>query len=146
MITVGKLLEQKGIEVWNTSPDSTVYSAIVLMRDKGVGALAVTVQNKLVGMLSERDYARKIILQNRTSRETKVREIMTNHVFYTHKDQTIDECLVTMNEKRIRHLPVLEEQILIGMISMGDVVKQIISDQQYTIRQLQNYISWEESY
>jgi len=146
MITVGKLLESKGHETWTVGPEDTVYDTIKLMDEKRVGALAVIKNNELIGIISERDYARQVILKNRTSKETKVKEIMTSHVYYTYPDQTIDECLVIINERRIRHLPVLDKNTLVGMISVGDVVKEIIKEQQYTIEQLENHLSWAESY
>jgi len=146
MITVKKLLEGKGTEVWHVSPEDTVYDTIEMMDKKAVGALAVILDDDLVGIISERDYARKVILKGRASKDTKVKEIMTRHIYHTNPDQEIAECLVMMNNRRVRHLPVLENGKMIGMISIGDVVKEIISDQQYTIKQLENYISWEESY
>lgn len=146
MISVDQLLSKKGHEVWNVSPEDTVYDAIEQMNEKGVGALAVMMKDKLIGIISERDYAGKVILKGRSSKECKVKEIMTSHVFHTVPSQTIDECLVIMNEKRIRHLPVLNGEKLAGMLSIGDVVKEIIADQKYTIKQLENYISWEENY
>ena len=146
MITVEKLIKQKGTEVWNISPESMVYDAIKLMSEKGVGALAVVQKGNLVGIISERDYAGKVILQGRSSRETRVKDIMTTHVFHTVSEQHIDECLVIMNERRIRHLPVMEDNKLIGMLSIGDVVKEIIKEQKYTIKQLENHMGWEENY
>jgi len=146
MIKVDKLLEKKGSQIWHIGPEDTVFEALKVMGDKGVGALCVTLDEELVGIISERDYARKVILKGRISRETKVKDIMTRHVFHTHPEQSIEECLVLMNEKRIRHLPVVDDTKMVGMISTGDVVKEIISDQKYTIKQLENYISWEESY
>ena len=146
MMKVGQIIENKGHEVWTVSPEQSVFDAIQLMDEKSVGALAVVSEGRLVGIVSERDYERKVILKNRTSRDTKVKEIMTRHIFHTQPNQTVDQCLVIMNDKRVRHLPVLNDGKLVGMISIGDVVKQIIADQQYTIQQLENYISWEESY
>jgi len=146
MINVGNLLENKGHDVWSVSPEDTVFDTIKLMDEKRVGALAVVENDKLVGIISERDYARQVILKDRTSRETKVKEIMTRHIYFTQPDQTIDECLVIINEHRIRHLPVLDHDHLIGMISVGDIVKEIIKDQQYTIEQLENNVAWAESY
>ena len=146
MITAGKLLEKKGSEIWHVEPEDSVYHALQVMGDKGVGALCVMLDDELVGMLSERDYARKVILKGRVSKETKVKDIMTRHVFHTNSEQSVDECLVLMNQKRIRHLPVVDDSKMIGMISTGDVVKEIIEDQKYTIKQLENYISWEENY
>lgn len=146
MINVGELLEHKGHNVWSVSPEDTVFDTIKLMDEKHVGALAVLENDELVGIISERDYARQVILKDRTSRETKVKEIMTRHIYFTQPDQTIDECLVIINEHHIRHLPVLDHNQLVGMISVGDIVKEIIKDQQYTIEQLENNVSWAESY
>lgn len=146
MTKVKKLLEAKGKDVWSVSSEDTVFEALKVMADKGVGALAVTRYDVLVGIVSERDYARKVILKDRSSKQTQVKEIMTRHVYHTDPDQGIEECLVIMNDKRIRHLPVLDNDQLIGMISVGDVVKFIIEEQKYTIKQLENYIMWEETY
>jgi CBS domain-containing protein len=146
MITVGQLLEKKGHELWSVSPDESVYDSIKLMDEKHVGALTVMQNDELIGIISERDYARQVILKNRTSKETKVKEIMTRHVYYTYPNQTIDECLVIINQRRIRHLPVLDDNKMTGMISVGDVVKEIIKEQRYTIEQLENHLSWAESY
>jgi CBS domain-containing protein len=146
MITAGKLLDEKGHEVWQLAPGNTVFDAIKLMENKHVGALAVVEGDKLVGIVSERDYARKVILKNRASKKTQVKEIMTSDVIFTHPERTIDECLVIMNECRIRHLPIMQDDHLEGMISIGDVVKEIIKEQQYTIEQLEKNITWAESY
>ncbi len=146
MITVKQLLEKKGHDVWSITSDSTVFECIKQMDEKHVGALTVVNKNSLVGVISERDYARKVILKGLSSKETKVKDIMTKHVYHTVPDQTIDECLVMMNKHRVRHLPAVDNGTLIGMISIGDVVKEIIEDQQYTIKQLENYIQWEEAY
>jgi len=146
MIKVSKLLENKGPDIWSIGPDETVYACLAVMEDKGIGALPVLLDGELIGIISERDYARKIILKNRASKDTKVKEIMTRQVYHTFPDQNVEECLVLMNDKRIRHLPVLVDEKMTGMISIGDVVKEIIDDQKYTIHQLENYISWEESY
>ncbi len=146
MITVGKLLEKKGKEVWQVTSDDAVFNAIKRMENKHVGALAVVDDGRLVGIVSERDYARKVILKNRTSKGTLVKEIMTSNIISVHPERSIDECLVIMNECRIRHLPVMRDDHLEGMISIGDVVKEIIREQEYTIQQLENNISWAESY
>ena len=146
MINVGNLLDRKGHNVWSVSPEDSVFDTIKLMDEKRVGALAVVENDKLVGIISERDYARQVILKDRTSRETKVKEIMTRHIYFTSPEQTIDECLVIINEHRIRHLPVMDHNNLVGMISVGDIVKEIIKDQKYTIEQLENNVAWAESY
>lgn len=146
MTSIDKILTTKGSEVWYISPDSTVYDAVLKMDSKGVGALPVVVNEKLVGIISERDYARKIILKNRSSKETLVKEIMTARVFHTFPAQDVVECMAVMTEHHIRHLPVMLEGKLVGMISLADVVKEIISEQQFKIEQLEHTISWEESY
>ena len=146
MKKVKHILKQKGHALWYVRPDDTVYNAIKLMDDKGVGALAVVVGDSLIGIISERDYARKVILKNRSSKETKVKEIMTRQVIYTFPDQDIEECLSIMTRSHIRHLPVIHNGEIEGMVSMGDVVKEIISEQRYTIVQLEQTIIWEETY
>ena len=146
MATIEKILNNKGGSVWHISPDATVYDAIAEMDHKGVGALPVVLDEKLIGIVSERDYARKIILKNRLSKETLVKEIMTVRVFHTFPAQQVVECMAVMTEHHIRHLPVVVEGKLVGMISLGDVVKEIISEQQFKIEQLEHTISWEESY
>ena len=146
MISVKQLLDKKGHEVWSISADATVYECIQMMDEKHVGALTVMTNNKLVGVISERDYARKVIVKGLSSKETKVKDIMTKDVYHTIPEQNIDECLVMMNKYRIRHLPAVDNGKLIGMISIGDVVKEIIEEQQYTIQQLENCIQWQEAY
>lgn len=144
MSLVNQLLD--GRELWSVSPDDTVYDAIKLMDEKGIGALTVIHQDKLVGIISERDYARKVILKDRSSKNTLVKDIMTKRVLYTHPSQKTNECLAVMNHHRIRHLPVKDKDKLIGIISMGDVVRDIIDDQQLKIKELEHYVSWEENY
>lgn len=141
MISVKQLLQAKGNAVWSISPDATVYDALKLLAEKDVGALLVLENERLVGIISERDYARKVILKGKTSMDTPVREIMTANVVTVRPDQTIDDCMTLMTEKRIRHLPVLEGEQLVGVISIGDVVKAIISQQEFVIEQLENYIT-----
>ena len=141
MPTVRQLLQEKGHIVWSIGPDESVYDAIKLMAEKGIGALIVVDRAKTVGMLSERDYARKVILVGRSSKETKIREIMTTQVISADPHQSVQECMTIMTEKRIRHLPVMEDDQLIGMISIGDLVKAIIAEQQFVISQLEHYIS-----
>jgi CBS domain-containing protein len=141
MKTVRELLRAKGYDIWSVAPDASVYDALKLMADKNVGAVLVTDAGNLVGILSERDYARKVILKGKTSKDTPVREIMTEKVVYVRPDQTTDECMALMTNKRVRHLPVIEDDRLIGIISIGDVVKAIMSHQEFMIEQLENYIT-----
>jgi len=135
------MLRIKGHEVWSIAPDATVYDALKLMADKNVGAVLVMDAGRLVGILSERDYARKIILRGRSSKETMVQEVMAARVVYVRPGQTAEECMALMTDKRIRHLPVLEDERVVGVISIGDVVKSIISQQEFIIEQLEHYIS-----
>ena len=142
MKTVRDILKVKGHEVWHIEPDATVFEALQRMAEKEVGALMVMNGAELVGIISERDYARKVILQGRASPTTLVKEIMTTHVVCTRLEQPVEECMALMTEKRIRHLPVVEQnQRLIGVISIGDLVKLIITDQKFIIEQLVRYIS-----
>ena len=141
MTTVQRLLENKGLLVWSIAPDASVFEAVQLMADKRVGALMVVEQNELVGVISERDYAREIVLKDRGSRDTQVSAIMTRRVLYVRPDQTLDECMALMTEKNLRHLPVLDNGRLIGVISMRDVVKELISEKEFMIAQLENYIT-----
>lgn len=146
MSTIEKLIANKGSEVWTISPEDSVFEAIKKMNKYSVGALPVVLADKLVGIISERDYARKVILKSRSSIETQVKEIMTTRVFHTFPKQNINECMAVMSEHHIRHLPVILDKKLVGMISIGDVVKDIISEQQFKIEQLEHTISWGESY
>jgi CBS domain-containing protein len=141
MAKVKDIIALKGPNVWSVEPASSVYDAMKLMAEKGIGALMVIDGEKLVGILSERDYARKVILQGRASRTTQVREIMTSHVLYAQPEQNIEECMALMTDKRVRHLPVYEEGRLVGVISIGDLVKSIITEQKFIIEQLERYIS-----
>jgi len=136
-----RILESKGHEVWSIGPNESVFDALKLMAEKGIGALVVLEASKVVGIISERDYARKVILQGRSSPTTLVSEIMTPRVVYAQPQQNVDECMVIMTEKRIRHLPVMEEGRLVGVISIGDLVKSIIAEQQFLIEQLERYIT-----
>ena len=140
MKTVKQLLDAKGTETCCITPDKTVFDAIKLMAEREIGALVVTEDDSVVGMLSERDYARKVLLKGRSSRDTPIRDIMTTNVIFAEPGQDVDHCMTVMTEKRVRHLPVLEEGRLIGIVSIGDLVKSIISEQQETIEQLENYI------
>ncbi|MCL6546656.1 MAG: CBS domain-containing protein [Bryobacteraceae bacterium] len=139
--TVRSVLNVKGAEVWSVPPDSTVYDALSLMAEKDVGALVVVSGGRIAGMFSERDYARKVILHGKTSRETLVREVMTSPVVTVTPDQTVNECMQMMTRHRIRHLPVVEGEKLVGVISIGDLVNSIISAQAETIQQLSSYIA-----
>jgi CBS domain-containing protein len=141
MKTVRDILEIKGRNVWSVKSGSTVFDALRLMAEKEVGALVVMDGARVGGIISERDYARKVILHGRASLTTLVEEIMTSHVAYTHLNQSIEECMAIMTDKRIRHLPVLEDGKLIGIISIGDLVKAIIADQKFMIEQLERYIT-----
>jgi len=141
MESVEAILKRKGNQVWSLSPDATVFDAIALMAEKGVGALAVTDGPRLVGMISERDYARKVILQGRHSREVKVREIMSAPVIAVSSSNSVEECMRIATDHHIRHLPVLDGDRLVGMVSIGDLVKSIISEQAETIQHLTSYIA-----
>jgi CBS domain-containing protein len=141
MKTVRDILKVKGSDVWSVEPNATVFDALQRMAEKEVGALVVMEGTQVVGLISERDYARKIILHGRASPTTLVKEIMTSQVVYTHLEQSVEECMALVTEKRIRHLPVMTEGKLVGVVSIGDLVKSIISDQQFIIEQLVRYIS-----
>jgi CBS domain-containing protein len=141
MKTVRQLLQTKGHQVWSIGPEAMIYEALKLMAEKGVGALVVVEAGQVMGILSERDYARKVSLQGKSDTNTPVKEIMTAKVVYVRPDQTIEDCMALMTDKRIRHLPVLEGDHLIGVISIGDVVKAVISQQEFIIEQLENYIT-----
>lgn len=140
MKTIKHLLEAKGAGVYTIGPEDSVFQALEMMAHKDVGALVVVSSGRVVGLLSERDYARKVILKGMTSRETKVRDIMSSRVVYIRPDQTVEECLALMTEKRCRHMPVMQEESLVGMVSIGDAVKAIISEREFLIEQLENYI------
>jgi len=141
MKTVAQLLRAKPHAILSVAPDTAVFRALQLMAENNVGALLVLDGSTLVGIFSERDYARKVILVGKSSKETAVREIMSSHVLYVRPQQTIEDCMALMTDKRVRHLPVLEDERVIGVISIGDVVKGIISEQEFMIEQLQNYIA-----
>ncbi len=140
MTTVKQLLEEKGSSVWTVSPQAKVMSALKLMADKNVGALVVTQKDKLVGIITERDYARKVALKGRTSLETPVKDIMTTGVYYVSTETSAQECMALMTKNRIRHLPVIDKDRLIGIISIGDIVRSVIAQQKIAIDHLENYI------
>ena len=140
--TVAHLLAAKGRDVWSVTPDTTVYQALESMADKGVGALVVIdADGHLAGIMSERDYARKVVLLDRISTETKVREIMTPEVHTVTSDTSVAECMQMMTDRRIRHLPVLDGDSVVGVVSIGDIVKAVIHDQRFLIEQLEQYIT-----
>lgn len=141
MLRVKYLLALKGKEVWSIGPDEPVLAAIRLMADKHIGALPVVRDGELVGIVSERDYARKVILMGRSSADTPVRDIMTSTVKTVALDEAVHRCMELMTELRIRHLPVMDKQRLVGIVSIGDLVKAVIEEQQQTIVQLERYIA-----
>jgi CBS domain-containing protein len=138
--TVARLLEEKGTQVWTVAPDSSVFDGLKLMAEKEIGALVVMDGVRPIGLMSERDYARKVILLDRGSRDTTVMEIMTPVVHSVTLDQTTAECMSLMTERRIRHLPVMEDGALVGLISIGDVVRAVMGEQKFLIEQLEAYI------
>ncbi|HEX9795446.1 MAG TPA: CBS domain-containing protein [Anaerolineales bacterium] len=137
---VSHLLANKGDQVWSIGPDETVYDALVLMADKGIGALLVMQGTAIAGIFSERDYARRVALEGKTSRQTPVRDVMTSDVVVVRPDQSIPDCMALMTNRRIRHLPVVDKDRVVGVVSIGDVVKEIIAEQEFTIEQLEKYI------
>ena len=141
MKTIKQLLSDKGHQVWTIDANASVLDAIKLMADKDVGALLVTDTAKPIGMISERDYARKVVLQGKSSQETAIKEIMTAPVVCARPDQSIEECMAVMTDKRVRHLPVIDGDKLIGIVSIGDLVKAIIAEQEFIIQQLEHYIT-----
>ena len=141
MASVKQVLQSKGHDICSIGPDASVYDAIAKMAKEEVGALVVLEGDSLVGVLSERDYARKVVLQGRSSRDTKIRDIMTTRVAFARPDQSVEDGMAIMTEKRIRHLPVMDGDKLLGVISIGDLVKSIIEEQQHVIEQLEQYIS-----
>lgn len=138
--TVNRILESKGNNVWTVGPDETVLEALKLMSDREIGALVVVDDGAVVGIFSERDYARKVILKGKASKNTPVREVMSNKVYYVQPNQRIEECMALMTEKTIRHLPVIFEDRLVGLVSIGDIVKAMLSEQEFIIDQLEHFI------
>jgi len=141
MTTIAQLLNAKGKQIWSVEPKATIFQALEIMSEKGIGALLVMEDGKLKGIFSERDYARKVILKGKSSKETPVGELMTKKVFYIDPQKTINDCMAMMTAKRIRHVPVIEDNQVMGIVTIGDVVNQIISEQEVTINHLENYIT-----
>jgi CBS domain-containing protein len=140
MCTVRHLLHLKGAQVWMVTPSSLVFDALKLMADHDLGAVMVMDGDEIVGIMTERDYARKVILNSKTSRETLVSEIMTPALLYVRPEQSIEDCMALMDSRRVRHLPVIEDGQLIGIVSMRDVVKRIVDERDFLIDQLEHYI------
>jgi CBS domain-containing protein len=140
MATVAEILKGKGPQVWTIPPQAKVFEALKLMADKGIGALVVVKDGRVVGILSERDYARKVMLMGKSSQDTPVQDIMTASVFVVHTETKAEECMALMTDKHIRHLPVFDKDRMVGVLSIGDIVKSIITEQKITIDHLQNYI------
>jgi CBS domain-containing protein len=139
--TISEILSHKGSSAWSVAPDATVFEAIQMMADKNVGALLVTENDKLVGIISERDYTRKVVIKGKSSRTTAVKEILSSHVIHVTPAHTVQECMRLMTDHHFRHLPVLEGERIAGIVSIGDLVNWIISAQTSTISQLQTYIT-----
>ncbi len=140
MRTVQQLLDEKGHDIQSVHPDESVFDAIQKLANANIGSLIVVEDDRPVGIFTERDYARSVILKGKSSPTTPVRDIMTTRVVYAQPDQTVEECMAVMTDKHIRHLPVLDGEKLIGMISIGDLVKSIIAEQKFTIEQLEHFI------
>jgi CBS domain-containing protein len=141
MYTVRHLLEEKGNQVWTISPQASTFEALELMAEKNIGALLVLDAEKIIGIFTERDYARKVVLKGKSSKTTTVGELMTSEVLYVSLEDTIEDCMALMTQKRARHLPVLENDKVAGVVSIGDVVKAVITDREFTIRELERYIT-----
>lgn len=140
MITIRRVLESKDNRIWSIDPKSMAYDALKIMADKDIGALLVIDHGKLVGIFSERDYARKVILKGKSSKETSVEELMTTDIYSITPDKPVEECMAVMTTGRFRHMPVMENNQLIGIVTIGDVVKAVITDEQRTIDDLKRYI------
>ncbi len=140
MTTVKRLLQEKSPEVWTIGPDATVFDAIAKMAEKNVGSMVVTDGGKLLGIITERHYARNVALKGKTSPAIRVRDIMETNVMYVRPEQSTEECMALMTDKRVRHLPVLDDDKIVGIVSIGDLVKSIIADQRFVIEQLEHYV------
>jgi CBS domain-containing protein len=140
---VHQILKTKGNKIWSIAPQETAYKALQLMSEKNLGALLVIDKGKVVGLFSERDYARKVILKEKSSKTTNVSELMTKEVLYVSPETSVEDCMSLMTEKRVRHLPVMEKKHLVGVVTQGDVVKQLIADQKFDNEQLERYINEE---
>jgi len=141
MYTVRHLLQEKGGQLWSVTPQATVYQALELMAARNCGSVLVLDGQQLVGIFTERDYARKVVLKGKTSKTTTVGELMTTEVLYVSPDDSIEDCMALMTQHRTRHLPVMENGQLAGLVSIGDIVKAVISDREFTIRELERYIT-----
>jgi len=141
MATVKQLLDEKGSSVLSVGPDDTVFNAIQTMSDNNIGSLVVLEGDRLVGIVTERHYARNVFLKGRSSPKTSVKDIMTTHVVCARPEQSVEECMAIMTEKAVRHMPVLQDDRVIGIVSIGDLVKNIISDKEFVIDQLEHYIA-----
>lgn len=141
MKTVRDVLRAKGNAVFAAEPNDTVYYALTVMAEKNIGALVVREGDRVVGIFSERDYARQVVLKGKASKDTPIRDVMTSRVVFVRPKQNLEECMALMTDKHIRHLPVLEEANLVGILSIGDVVKAVISEKEFLIAQLENYIA-----
>lgn len=141
MKTVRDLLQAKGTDIWSVAPDDSVFAALELMAEKGIGAVLVLDGPNVAGILSERDYARQVILKGKASKETSVRDIMTTELYVVTPERTVEECMALMTDRRVRHLPVVLGDRLVGLLSIGDIVKAVISDKQDQIEQLESYIT-----
>jgi CBS domain-containing protein len=141
MRLVREILQSKGHDIWSIRPEASVFDAVKMMSERSVGALLVMEGEKMVGIITERDYARKVILAGKSSKQTEVKDIMTQRVLWVAPERTIEECMALMTDKKVRHLPVVENTQVVGMVSIGDLVKAIIAEQQVIIDQLQNYIN-----
>jgi len=141
MKTVKDILDSKGHEVWSVSPETTVLAALRLMAEREIGAVLVLDSEKLVGILTERDYARRVVLLGRSSKDSSVADVMTSSIVCVAPERSVEECMALMTDKRLRHLPVIDHKKVIGLISIGDLVKATIADQEFMIAQLQSYIT-----